>query len=170
MDHYQKVMVALSESVSQNRIKHPLGDKSRWCPILLAIKPRYLKNHASQIKSYYTTLSGSRGRSFRICLKKSPKVLFSREITMTSYSVGNKTSLSWKPCIAHKSNYGSHARSFRIRHEKSPEAPLAEDWRWRHIRLAIEHRYLENHASQIKSYYWALSWSFGRLVICIKKQ
>jgi len=36
----------------------------------LAIKPRYLGNHASQIKIYYGTLSGSRARSFRIRHKK----------------------------------------------------------------------------------------------------
>jgi len=30
--------------------------------------------------------------------------------------------------------------------------PLAEDWRQRHIRLAIKPRYIRNHASQIKSY------------------
>jgi len=46
---------------------------------------------------------------------------------MTSYPVGNTTSLSLKPCVREKSYYGtlsgSHARSFRIPHEKSPEAP-----------------------------------------------
>jgi len=48
-------------------------------------------------------------------------------VRMTSFPVGNKTSLSWKPCIPIKSYYGtlsgSHGLSFRIRHEKSPEAP-----------------------------------------------
>jgi len=49
---------------------------------------------------------------------------------MTSYPVGNKTSsLSRKPCIPDKKSYygtlsGSHGRSFKIRHEKSPEASL----------------------------------------------
>jgi len=46
---------------------------------------------------------------------------------MTLYPVGIKTSLSRKPCIPEKSYHGtlsgSHGRSFRIRHEKSPEAP-----------------------------------------------
>jgi len=31
---------------------------------------------------------------------------------------------------------------------------LAENSRWRHIRLAIKPRYLGNHASQLKSYRW----------------
>jgi len=89
----------------------------------------------------------------------------SGEITMTSYPVCNKTSFSRKPCIPEKSYYGtlsgSHGRSFRIRHEKLPEAPLAKKSRWRHIRFAIKLRYLRNHALQIKSYYWSLSGSYG---------
>jgi len=93
----------------------------------LAIKPRYLGNHASQIKSYYGTLSESYGRSFRIHHKKSPEVPPGRGLTMTSYPVGNKTSKSRKPYIADKKYYrtltGSHGRSYRIRYEKSPEAP-----------------------------------------------
>jgi len=61
-------MVTLSESVIKNCLKRPLAEKSWWRHIRLAIKPRYLGNHASQIKSYYRTLSGSHGRSFRICV------------------------------------------------------------------------------------------------------
>jgi len=66
MESYQEVMVALSESVMKNRLKRPLAEKSRWRDILLAIKPRYLGNDASQMKFYYGTLWGSHGRSFRI--------------------------------------------------------------------------------------------------------
>jgi len=109
MDRYQEVMVALSDSVVKNRLKRHLADKSRWRHIQLAIKPRYLGNHASQIKCYYETLTGS------------------------------------------------HGRSFRIFHEISPGAPLAEKSRWRHTRLAIKPRYLANYASQMKSYYGSLS-------------
>jgi len=53
MEHYQEVMVALSESGMKNRVKQPLAAKSRRRLIRLAIKARYLGNHASQIKSYY---------------------------------------------------------------------------------------------------------------------
>jgi len=78
-------------------------------------------------KSYYGTLSGSHDRSIRIRHKKSPKAPPGEEIMMTSYPVGNKTSLSHKPRIADKSYYGtlsgSHGRSYRIRHGKSPETP-----------------------------------------------
>jgi len=79
----------------------------------LAIKHRYLRNHASQIKSYYGTLSGSHGRSFKIRHEKSPEAPPGGGLTMTSYLVGKK------------------------------------------------HRYLRNHASQIKSYYGTLSGSHG---------
>jgi len=102
MDYYQEVMVALPESILKNHLKRPLAEKLRWRPIRLAIKPRYLGNHASQIKSYYGTLSGSHSRSFRICHEKSPEAPPGGEITMTSYPPCNKTSLSPKPCIAHK--------------------------------------------------------------------
>jgi len=65
-ERYEEVMIALSESVIKNRLKCPLAEKSRRRHIRLAIKPRYLGNHESQIKSYYGTLSGSQSRSFRI--------------------------------------------------------------------------------------------------------
>jgi len=107
-------MVALSESVIKNRLKRPLAEKSWWRHIRLAIKPRYLENHASQINIYYGTLARSCGRSFR------------------------------------------------IRHEKSPEDSLAEKSQWRHIRLAMKPRYLGNHASHLKSYYRTLSGRHGR--------
>jgi len=50
MEHYQEVMVALSESVKKNRVKHPLADKSWWRHIRLTIKLRYIRNFASQLK------------------------------------------------------------------------------------------------------------------------
>jgi len=99
MERYQEVMVVLSESVMWKSVKRPLAEKSRWCHIRLAIKPRYLGNYASQLKSYYGTLWGSHGRSFRICHEKSPEAPAGGEITMTSYLLGNKTSLSRKPGI-----------------------------------------------------------------------
>jgi len=102
MDHYQEVMLAHSESVMKNRLKRLLAKNSRWRHMPLAIKPRYLGNHASEIKSYYITLSGSHGRCFRICHEKSPEGPRGGEITMTSYPDCNKTSLSRQPCIAHK--------------------------------------------------------------------
>jgi len=42
------------------------------------------------------------------------------------------------------------------------EAPLAEKSRSRHIRLAIQPRYLGNYVSHINSYYELLSGSHGR--------
>jgi len=80
----------------------PLAEKSRWRHIRLAIKPRYLGNHAPQIKCYHGTLSGSYGRSFRIRHEKVRALPSGGELTMTSYLVGNTTSLSQKPCIAAK--------------------------------------------------------------------
>jgi len=57
----------------------------------LAIKPRYLGNHTSQIKSYYGSLSGSHGQSFRNRHEKSPEAPPGEEITITSY-LGNQAS------------------------------------------------------------------------------
>jgi len=81
--------VGLSDSVNKTCVKRPLAEKSRWRHIRLAIKPCYLWNYASQMKSYYRTLSGSHDRSFRIRHKKSPGAPHSGEITMTSYPVVN---------------------------------------------------------------------------------
>ena len=156
MEHYQEITVALSESVMKNRIEHPLAEKSRWRHIRLAIKPRYLGNHASQIKSYYGTLSGSHGRSFRIRPEKSPRAPPSEEFKMTSYPSCNKTSLSRKPRIPDKSYCwtlsGSHGRSFRIRDEKSPEAPPSGEIKMTSYPVSIKPHYLGNHKSQIKRF------------------
>jgi len=48
----------------------------------------------------YGTLSGSHGRPFRISHEKGRVVLPGGEITVMSYAVGNKTSLSLKQCIS----------------------------------------------------------------------
>jgi len=66
---------------------------------LFAIKPRYVGNYASQMESYYGTLSGSHGRSFRIRHEKSSDAPLSGEITMMSHPACNRTSLSRKLCI-----------------------------------------------------------------------
>jgi len=158
-----------SETVRYTRnvsINHDYeADKSRWRHIRLAIKPRYLGNHACQMKSYYGTLSGSVGHSFRIRQEKSPETPPSGEITITSYLVGNETSLSRKPCIPDKSYYwtlsGSHGRTFRIRHEKSREAPPGVEITMTSYPACNKSTSLGNHASQIKSYYWSLSGSNG---------
>jgi len=165
MNHDYETEVALSDFVNNTCVKRSLAEKSRWCHIRLAIKPRYLGNHASQIKRYYGMLSGSRGRSFRISHEKSPETLPSGEVTMTSYPPCNKTSLSRKPCIPDKNYYrtlaGSHGRSFRIRHKNRLRRPLAEKSWWRHIRLAMKPCYLGNYASQIKSLRNAISKSWS---------
>jgi len=151
MNHDYETGVALSDSVSNTCVKRPLAEESRWRHFRLAIKPRYLWNHASQMKSYYGTLSGRHGRSFRIRHENSPEAPPSGEITITSYPTCNKTSLSRKPCILEKRYYGtlsvSHVRSFRIVMKIRLKRPLAEKSRWRHIRLAIKPRYLGNHAT-----------------------
>jgi len=68
----------------------------------LAIKSRYLGNHASLINIYYGSLSGSHAHSFRIRQVKQREAPPGGEITMTSYLVANKTSLPRGPCIADK--------------------------------------------------------------------
>jgi len=93
---YKEVMVAFPEAVMKKCVQRPLAGDWRWLHIRLAIKPRYVGNHASQIKTYYGSLSGSHSSSFRICHEKSHEAPVGEEITMTSYPVCNKTSLSWK--------------------------------------------------------------------------
>jgi len=66
------------------------------------IKPCYLENHTSQIKSYNGTLLGSHDHSFRIRQENVRAAPNRGGLTMTSYPVGNKTSLSRKPYIADK--------------------------------------------------------------------
>jgi len=160
-------MVALSESVMKNRLKRPLAEKSPWRHIRHAIKHRYLGNHASQIKSYYGTLSGSHGCSFRIRHEISPEAPPGGKITVMSYPVGNKTLVisetmhpRWKVGMEHYQEVmvAFSESVMKIRGER----PLAEKSRWRHIRLAIKPRCLGNHASQIKSYFGSLSGSHGR--------
>jgi len=120
-------MIAHSETVIKNGLKRPLAEKSRWRHIRLAIKPRNLGNHASQIKSYYWTLSGSHGRTFRIRHEKSREAPPGVEITMTSYPACNKSTSLGNHASQIKSYYwslsGSNGHSFRIHHKKSPEAP-----------------------------------------------
>jgi len=103
MNHDYETMDALSDSVNKTCVKRHLAEKSRWRHIRLAIKPRYLGNHASQIKCYYGTLLGSHAHSFRIRHEKSRAAPPGGGLTMTSCPVGNKTSLSRKPCNADKS-------------------------------------------------------------------
>jgi len=57
-----------SDSENKTCVKCPLVglEESTRRHIRLAIKPRYLGNHASEIKSYYGTLFGSHGLSFRV--------------------------------------------------------------------------------------------------------
>jgi len=92
----------------------PLAYKSRWRHIQLAMKPRYLGNHASQIKSYYGTPSGSHGRSFRIRHKNSPEALPSGEVTMTSYPACNKSRF-----------LGNHASQIKVCIERHQEVMVA---------------------------------------------
>jgi len=47
MNHDYETGVALSDPVNKTCVKHPLAEKSRWRHFRLAIKPRYLGNHAS---------------------------------------------------------------------------------------------------------------------------
>jgi len=91
------------------------------------MNPCYLGKHASQIKSYCWSLSGSHCRSFWIRPEKLPEAPPDGEITMTSYMTCNKTLLSRKTCIPDKKVTMKHNQEvmalFQNGHEKSPEAP-----------------------------------------------
>jgi len=175
MNHDYETGVALSDSVNKTCMKRPLAEKSRWRHFRLAIKPRYLGNHVSHIKSYFGSLSGSHARSFRIRPKQSSEAPLGEKIMMTSYPACNKTLLSQKPCIRDTKLLWNTIRKlwsldFRIRHEKSREAPPGGQITMRSYPACKKPRYLENHVSQMKSYNGSLSWSLGRLVIFIKKK
>jgi len=108
-------------------------------------------------------------KSWSLFQNPSHKITWStpgEEITMTSYPACNKTSYLGNHASQIKSFYGkltgTYGRSFRIRHEKSREEPLAAKSRWRHGRLAIKPHKLGNHTTQKKSCYGTLTGSHGR--------
>jgi len=150
LERYSEIMVALSESVMKNCVKRPLAEKSPWPHIRLAIKPHYLGNHASQIKTYFGTLPGNHGRFFKI-RHNIVRVAFQAEalrwrhirLTITPRYLGNRASQI-------KSYYGTQdvmvALSDYIAKNRL-KRPLAAKSRWRHIRLVLKPRYLENHVS-----------------------
>jgi len=88
------------------------------------MKHRYLGNHASYMKIYHGTLSGSHGCSYRIRQEKSPEAKKSRwrhiRLAIKPHYLGSHESQIkiYKGTLS-----GSHGRTFRIRHEKSREAP-----------------------------------------------
>jgi len=130
MEHYQKVMIALLESVMINRQKRPLADKSRWRHIRLAMKPRYLGNHASQ-NTDKTLIWNTIRKSWSLFQIPSWKIAWSAPLAEKSrwrhIRLAIKPRYLGKHASHIKSYYGtlseSHDRSFRIRHEKSPKAP-----------------------------------------------
>jgi len=82
------------------------------------------------------------------CVIKSREAPPGGGLTMTSYLVGNKASLSRKPCIPdEKLLWNTIMKSWSLFQVKRP---LAEDRRLRHIRSAIQPRYLGNHAWLLK--------------------
>jgi len=121
MDRNQKFLVAFSESVMKNCVKRPLAEKLRCCHVRLAIKLRYLGNHASEIKSYCGTLSGINGCS-SIIRHETLREVPGGGLTNMTYPVGKTTSLSRKLCIVAKPLpwiiNGSYGSPVRIGHEK----------------------------------------------------
>jgi len=123
------MILKLESSVNKPCLKRPLADNSRWRHIRRATKPRFLGNHASQIKSYYGTLSGSHGRSFRIRQKNLLKRSLAKKSRWRHIRLAMKPRYLGYRASEMKSYYGtvsvSYGRSFRISHEKLPEAPLS---------------------------------------------
>jgi len=128
MNHDYETGVALSDSLNKKLCKTPPCGVITMT--LYAIKPRYLGNHASQIKSYYGSLSGSHGRNFKMGYKNRLSAPWRRTdddvisgLQLYPYTLGNHASQI-------KSDYGtltrSHGRSLRIRHEKCVQRPLSE--------------------------------------------
>jgi len=158
-------MVALSESAKTNLLKRPLAEKSRWRHIRLAIKSRYLGNHASQIKSYYRTLS-----VFMVALSESLiKNRAKRPLAAKSRWCHIRLSIKPRYLANHESQInsyygtlrGSHGRSFRIHHENCLKRPQVAKSRWRDILFVMKACY---HALQIKKLLWITirkSWSLS---------
>jgi len=133
MQHCYKIWVALSELAIKKLRAVPLAEKSRWRHIWLEIKLRNLGNHAPQIKSFYKTLLGSHGRSFRIRPKNVRAASPGRGLTMTSYPVCNKTSLSRTPCIADKKLlWNAIMKSWSLFQNPSCKIAWSASWRRNH--------------------------------------
>jgi len=137
-------------------LEAPLSEKITITLYLACNKTSYLGNHASRIESYFVSLSESHARFFRLRPAQSSEAPLGEEFMMTSYLACNKTLLSQKPCTPEKSCSGtlagSYGRYFRIRHEKSREAPPGDQIPMTSYPACKIPRYLENHASQMKSY------------------
>jgi len=169
MERYQEI--ALSEYVMKSRLKRPIAEDWRWRHIRLAIKARYLGNHASKL--YYTIkrYQEVHGRSSRIRHEKSPEAPPGGEITMTSYWLGIKPRYlgnheSHIKCY-YGSLFGSHAHSFRIRHEKSPLVPPSGGLTMTSYPVGNKASLSRKPCIAVKSYYGSISWRFGLLVIFI---
>jgi len=83
--------------------------------------------------SFYGTLLGGHGCSFRIRHENSPVAPPDGEITMTLYPVGNQTSLSRKPCIPDKKFIWNGIRkSWSLFHNPSYKIGWSAPWRINH--------------------------------------
>jgi len=115
-----------------------------WCSwsIVLLIK-----------NGYHRTLLVRHGRPFRIRHDYSREAQPGGGLTTTSYPVGNKTSLSRKPCIEDKKLLWNVIRKswslFKNQAWKVREAPSGEGQTMTSYPVAIKHRYLGNQTSQI---------------------
>jgi len=117
----------------KNCLKRPLAEKSRWRHIRFEIKPRYLGNHASQMKSYNGTRSGSHDHFFRI-----PPL-------MTSYPAWNKNIVLSETIHPRQNISMERNQEVMVALSESViknrlKRSLAEKSRWHHIRLTIKPR------------------------------
>jgi len=89
-----------------------------------------LKRPLAEIKSYYGTLSGSHGCSFRIRHGILPETPPGSKIKMTSYPACNKTSLSLKPWIPDKNLlWNATGRSWLLFQNPSWKIAWSAPWR-----------------------------------------
>jgi len=102
MNHDYETGVALSDSVNETSVKRFPAEKYDDVIYVWQLNLVISKNHASQIKSYYGSVSESHGRSFRILHENVRYAPPGGGMAMTSYPVGNTTSSSQKPCMVAK--------------------------------------------------------------------
>jgi len=112
-------------------------------------KPRYLENHASQIKSYFGSLSGSHARSFRI----RPEAPLGEEIKMTSYLACNKNLVISETIHPREKVAMEHYQAVMVTLSESVmknrvKRPLGGQITMTSYPACKKPRYLENHVSQ----------------------
>jgi len=120
-------MVALSQSLMKMYVQRPPGKGLTMTSYPPCNKSSLSRKPRTSMKSYYGTLSGNHGLSFRILHEKGVKRILAEDLRWHHIRLSIIPRFLGKHTSQMKSNYGklseSHDRSFRIRHVKQRAAP-----------------------------------------------